>query len=411
MKRTTSALAAAIAAAILTQSAQVHAADSIAEAVTAGKASLSFRVRHEGVEIDNVAKEQSSAFTLRTRLNYATSLYMGFGAFLEFDDVTAIDDADYATSKAYKAKQSASYIGETIIADPEGSEVNQAYLTYGMADTLVKYGRQRILLDNQRFVGGVGFRQNEQTYDALSIRNESLADTSIFFAHINNVNRIFGENDPYVSDTESSSNLLNIKYSGFKAGSLSVYSYQLDETASDTQYDTTGLRFIGSRDALGYTLEYASQDKELANGVSYRADYSLLEASYHYSGVKFTVGRESLGSDGGAYGFATPLATAHKFQGWADQFLGTPRQGINDIYLSLGGVVSGVKLLAVYHDFSADHNNSAGDSDLGSEFGLLAIKKFGPYSLSAKYASYSDGDDSFNKADVDKLWLTASADF
>lgn len=411
MKRTTSVLSAAIAAAVLGQATQVHAADTIAEAVTEGKASLSFRLRHEGVEVDNAAKEESTALTLRTRLNYATGSYKGFSAFVEFDDVTAIEDADYATSKAYKTKESASYIGETIIADPESSEVNQAYLAYDTADTTVKYGRQRILLDNQRFVGGVGFRQNEQTYDALSISNKSLADTSIFFAHINNVNRIFGENDPYVSDTDSSSNLLNVKYSGLKAGSLSFYSYQLDETASDTQYDTIGLRFAGKRDAIGYTFEYATQDTDLANGVSYSADYSLLEGSYDYSGVKFTLGRESLGSDDGAYGFSTPLATAHKFQGWADQFLGTPGQGINDIYVSVGGVVSGVKLLAVYHDFSSDEDNSAGDSDLGSEFGLLAAKKFGSYSLSAKYASYSGGDDSFNKADANKLWLTAAAAF
>ncbi|MEC8428021.1 MAG: hypothetical protein VXZ35_06310, partial [Pseudomonadota bacterium] len=128
-------------------------------------------------------------------------------------------------------------------------------------------------------------------------------------------------------------------------------------------------------------------------------------------GVKLTLGYESLGSDDGDYGFSTPLATAHKFQGWADQFLGTPNQGINDLYFSVGTKVAGVKVLAVYHDFVADEDNAAGDDDLGSEFGFLVAKKFGNYGLSLKYAAYSEGDDSFNKSDVDKLWLTATAKF
>lgn len=404
----TGVLSAAIAAAILGQSVQVHAAESITEAIKEGKASLSFRLRHEDVDVDNASDDNSTALTLKTRLNYKTGDYKGFSAFVEMDDVTALTDEDYPTSKALK--NTGNYPGETIIADPEGTEVNQAYLAYTAADTTVKYGRQRILLDNQRFVGGVGFRQNEQTYDAISITNKSLPDTTIFYAHIDNVNRIFGEDDPAVSDTESSTNLLNVKYSGFDAGTLTFYSYLLDETDADVQYDTYGLRFAGKSGAFGYTLEYATQEKE-TNAADFDADYLLAEGSFTVEGVKLTLGYESLGSDDGDYGFSTPLATAHKFQGWADQFLGTPNQGINDLYFSVGTKVAGVKVLAVYHDFVADEDNAAGDDDLGSEFGVLVAKKFGNYGLSLKYAAYSEGDDSFNKSDVDKLWLTATAKF
>ncbi|GAA5317630.1 MAG: hypothetical protein AseanaTS_28350 [Candidatus Pelagadaptatus aseana] len=405
----TSLLSAAITAAVLGQTVQVHAADSIAEAVKEGKASISFRLRHEDVDVDNASEDNSTAQTLKTRLNYKTGDYKGFTAFVELDDVTALGDEDYATSKALKL--TGNYPGETIIADPEGTEVNQAYLAYTGYDSVVKYGRQRILLDNQRFVGGVGFRQNEQTYDAISITNNSITDTTVFYAHIDNVNRIFGEDDPAVSDTESSTDLLNIKYAGLEVGTLTFYSYLLDETDADTQYDTYGLRFAGKTGAFGYALEYATQDKDLASGVSYDADYMLAEGSFTVEGVKLTLGYESLGSDNGDYGFSTPLATGHKFQGWADQFLSTPDEGINDLYFSVGGKIAGVKVLAVYHDFTADEDNASSDDDLGSEYGILIAKKFGNYGLSAKYASYSEGDDSFGKADVDKLWITATASF
>lgn len=382
---------------------------SLSDAIKNGSAELSFRLRYEDVDIENLADDEANALTLKTRLNYKTGLYQGFGAFLEMDNITELDGNDYPTSKGLK--NTGSFPGKAIIADPVGTEINQAYLSYTNGNTISKYGRQRIVLDNQRFIGGVAFRQNEQTYDAFSISHQCQCDTKVFYAHINNVNRIFGEDDPFVSDTDSSTNLLNINYSGWDAGSLVFYSYLLDEQQSDTQYDTYGLRFSGTTDGFGYQLEYATQEKELANGTEYDADYLLAEASLKVDAVKFALGFENLQSDGGNFGFTTPLATAHKFQGWTDQFLGTPNEGIKDIYFSADGKLAGVKLTAVYHDFTSDTDNLSGDDDLGSEFGFVASKKFGDYGLSLKYANYSDGDSSFNKADTEKLWLTVNAAF
>ncbi|MDB9969268.1 hypothetical protein OAD77_00660 [Porticoccaceae bacterium] len=121
--------------------------------------------------------------------------------------------------------------------------------------------------------------------------------------------------------------------------------------------------------------------------------------------------RSNAGGSGGGFGFSTPLATGHKFQGWTDQFLLTPNEGIQDIYFSVGAKFDGVKLMAIYHDFQSDENNLSGDDDLGSEIGFLALKKIGDYKVSVKYANYDAGDDSFNKSDTEKLWLTVSGAF
>lgn len=382
-------------------------ANNMQDAIKNGSAKLSFRLRHEDVDMDNPSDDEANALTLRTRLNYTTARYNGFGLFLEMDNITELDDSDYPTSKALK--DTGNFPGKVIIADPEGTEINQAYLSYSYGNTTGKYGRQRILLDNQRFVGGVGFRQNEQTFDAFSISHKCKCDTQVFYAHINNVNRIFGEDDPLASDTDSSTDLLNINYSGWSAGSLVFYSYLLDEKQSDTKYDTYGLRFSGNTEGLGYQFEYATQEQELTNGTEFDADYLMAEASLAVDYLTFALGFENLQSDDGNYGFATPLATGHKFQGWSDQFLATPDEGVRDIYFSAGANLTGIELLAVYHDFKSDTDNLSGDDDLGSEFGLLASTKIGNYGLSLKYANYSDGDSSFNKVDTEKLWLTVSA--
>ena len=137
----------------------------------------------------------------------------------------------------------------------------------------------------------------------------------------------------------------------------------------------------------------------------------MLEGGVDLAGATFALGLENLQSDEGEFGFSTPLATGHKFQGWADQSLITPNEGIQDVYLSVGAKFDDIKLLAIYHDFSSDEDNFNGDDDLGSEVGFLALRNFGDYKVSIKYANYDAGDDSFNKSDTEKLWLTVSGAF
>ena len=108
--------------------------------------------------------------------------------------------------------------------------------------------------------------------------------------------------------------------------------------------DTYGIRFSGSTQAgdtkLLYSAEFASQSSESVSS-NFDADYLMLEAGAVFKGVTAKVGYEELGSDNGAYGFSTPLATLHKFNGWADQFLGTPAQGLVDTSVTLAGKLAG----------------------------------------------------------------------
>lgn len=367
-----------LAAAVTAATPTAFAAESIAEAFQNGSTSVSFRLRFEDVDVGGVSND---ALTLKSRLTYKTDTLNGFSALFEVDDTTVLGDEDY-----------------TGIADSEYTDVNQAYLAYSAADTTVKFGRQRILLDNQRFVGGVGFRQNEQTYDALTLTNKSLPDTTLFYGYISEVNNIFAV------DAKHETHLLNAKYTGLPFGTVTGYYYQIEPDAAADSIDTFGVRFTGSQPAgdakLLYTAEYATQDQN--NGS--KPDYYVLEGGVSVSGVTAKLGYEVLEGDG-TNGFNTPLATKHKFQGWADKFLGTPAAGIEDLYLSVGTKVAGVKLLAVYHDFESESTSA----DLGSEFGFVVAKKFGKnYGLSLKYADYEAGD---TGVDTDKLWLTATAKF
>lgn len=372
------------------------AQNGIVEALQSGDTQLHLRTRFEDVDQDGV--EGSSALTQKTRLTYSSGSYEGFSLLLEMDDTTAITDVDYNDGTGINT-------GTAVIADPEGTEINQSYLAYQAGATQVKYGRQRILLDNQRFVGGVGWRQNEQTYDGFSVSSKAVDQFELFYAYVHNVNRIFGESVAG-GDHKHQSHLLNGKYTGLNAGTLVAYAYLLDnETAPGLASDTLGLRWQGTlNETFSYNLEYATQSEAGDNPTDYSARYLMAEGLAKVEGFNLKLGYEVLGSDDGAAAFATPLATLHAFQGWTDKFLATPATGVEDMYFSVGRPVGPVNLTLVYHDLSANE----GDADYGSELGLVAGTKVGPVGLTLKYADYSA--DEF-ATDTRKLWLMAAATF
>ncbi|MGI2261193.1 alginate export family protein [Shewanella sp. GXUN23E] len=361
------------------------------------KLNLQFRARYEQVDMEPLAKEDQT--TLRTRLSYQSSDIYKLFVMTEVDDVRASHE-------------------EPLIADYEYTEINQAYLGYrAPADSLLKYGRQRILLDNQRFVGGVGFRQNEQTYDGFTAVSSGITDLTAFYGYINNVNRIFSE-DSGKSDHKNKTHLINLHYAALEQVQLTAYAYLIDNLAvARFSTDTYGLRLTGNAKfapvGLSYALEYATQSNAHNNLLNYDADYYLAEAKADFSLFGVKLGHEVLGSDDGKAGFITPLATLHKFQGWTDKFLfggaGNWDKGIKDSYLALDTKLAGIDLLAVYHSFESD----SGKVDMGQEWGVSASYKFAKYyEASVKYAAFSGADAGYAfSADTDKLWLTLEAKY
>ncbi len=392
-----------------------------------GTVQLDVRIRYEAVEQENV-KEDADALTLRTRLNFTTNSYSGFSGVIEFEDSRSLLGIDnYNNTNGLNTNYS-------VIADPETTELDQAYLQYKTDALTAKIGRQVITLDGHRFVGHVGWRQDRQTFDAVTVSYQFNKEMKAQYSYINKRNRIFANE----KDLDAKDHLVNLSYTT-PIGKLVGYGYLLEidndsanTNASNNSIDTWGISLNGSKAAsdflLGdgpqnnadgtqpsdikflYSVELATQSLTSATA-DFDVFYTKLEAGAVISGITGKIGYESLGSDDGLYGFATPLATLHKFNGWADQFLATPSVGLDDIYASLGGASFGGKWLVVYHRFSADEATQTVD-DLGSEIDIQFSKTFGQYySAGIKYAAYSAGDSEAGKVDTNKLWLWLGGSF
>jgi hypothetical protein len=385
-----------------------HAEDAFIDALTAGKVSFSARARYEAVSEDN-AKKDADAYTLRTTLAYKTGRFNGFRAFVEFEDVHALGDEKFNNLENGHTTYST-------VADPVGTEVNQGYLSYNGFDTEFKLGRQEITYRNapfHRHIGNVLWRQNHQSFDGFSVVNKSFSDTTISYAHIENINTIFGEDSvAKPSNINMSTELFNVQYSGLPMGKLEGYAYLIDNQDTVTaSSETFGVRLSGAQAVNAdwkvlYTAEYANQS-DYKDGVMDEQNYYLAELGGKYKGWLAKISYEMQEGDG-EYSFKTPLGTNHAFQGWSDMFLTTPKQGLEDMYFTLVGNVMGVKVVAVYHDFETDQ----GGLDAGNELDILAQKTFNKhYTLGVKYADYNTGDAALGKVDTEKFWLYGQVKF
>ena len=362
------------------------------------------RVRYEGVEQDPLAQD-AEAVTWRARVGFESGQAWSTSLLAEGELVWPIV-SDYNSTTNGKTQY-------PIVADPESYELNRLQLTNtSLPATTLTVGRQRIVLDDHRFVGNVGWRQNEQTFDSIRAVNRSFKNTVIDIAYVNQVNRVFGK-ESVQGRYDGDSVLANVAYR-FPVGKLTVFGYVLEldaiaavPAAVRDSSETFGVRFAGDRRIgaleLGYVASYAAQTERGDNPLTFDLDYYLGELTATFGRYMLGGGLEVLEGDG-TKGFTTPLATLHRFQGWADKFLVTPPQGIEDRYINAGlmfknlAALESLSVSASYHTFDAERVST----DYGSEINLQVAAKLAKLTGAIKYAYYR-AEDLFT--DTKKYWL------
>jgi hypothetical protein len=373
---------------------------SLGDALTKGKISLNLHYRYE--EVDEARfDDRGRASTLRTALGYRTLWWKRLSAFLEFEDVRDVGLGDEHNNGGFGSLWNG-VRDRPVIADAPITEINQTYLDWKPLDGLpIRGGRQEIIVDNARFIGNVGWRQNHQSFDGAMIHFNGWKNVSLGYTYIGNQRAISGESRPMsTSQLDGTFTLGNV-------GTLHAYllSIEYDQQAQrNLSTGTIGASFAGKAKLsdtldLTYRLELATQGDTGNNPGSVEADYGRADLGLKVGKVNFGAGYEVLGGAEGEGSFSTPLATLHKFNGWADRFLNTPANGLRDAFVSAGATLGSWKLTAVYHDFSAD----GGGASWGTEFdGSVVFTTSWKQQFAFKFALYS-ADEWSN--DTDKLWV------
>ncbi|NJM55759.1 MAG: alginate export family protein, partial [Verrucomicrobiae bacterium] len=255
-------------------------ATNLTEVFTKGKIGLNALLRYEYA--DQRGLKESYLGSISTRFGFTTATYEGFQAQLEGENITALTDED-----KFNAAGSNGQPGRTVIADPETTEINQAWISYNKFDTTAKLGRQRIVLDNWRWVGDVVWRQNRQTYDAMLFQNKSIKNLELIYSYVWHVNRIFGDVTglPIANqDLDSNSHLIHADYTGFKWAKLVGYAYLLD---FNNDLPNAVARNLSSATYGGYAQGSQVWDKENNGKVNYRGEFAI-QTDYGSSTLNYT---------------------------------------------------------------------------------------------------------------------------
>ncbi|MGZ5028237.1 MAG: alginate export family protein [Methylobacter sp.] len=359
----------------------------------------------------------ANGVTSRLRIGLLSPVFHGIQGYAEYEGNLSMLD-DYNSSRNNNT-------GYSTIADPEKSELNQLWISYaGIPDTVIKGGRQRIKLDDDRFIGNVGWRQMETTFDSVLVthNNQQLFGLTVNAGFIGNVQTFTSTNEHIDAP------ILNVNYKVGDYGNLVGYGYWLDYTERENYEKSSqsyGFRMsnfqkpgdtykLSDNYGVVYTAEWSLQ-KDYGHGpTAYQTDRINVMGGLTAYNLTLQGAVEQLGGKGTNKTFDTPLGTNHAFQGWADLFLVTPKNGIRDVFGTLISTFDrgDIILTGVYHNFTDD----TGQIKYGDEWDFSALKKFGKhYSVLAKYAYYSAGDyrgaDTFSNTDTQKIWVQGNITF
>lgn len=364
---------------------------------------LDVRVRVETAD-QPTFPDAASSVTVRTRAG-ADLKWSNFSILVEGEGTFHIDD-DFNDTNPVDGVEPF-----PVIADPESLDLNRLQFSYKKNGNGVTIGRQRLIMGDARFVGNVGWRQNEQTFDA--VRGQAkVGPVSLDAAYAISQRTIFGSDSPN-KFFDGDFIFVNGKVDLSPVKAL-AYAYTIDyDTRVAFSSQTFGGELSGSIPAgpvkIGLRGGFATQSDTGANPTDYQAEYIVAEGSVSVSGFTLRAQYEELGSDGGFAAFQTPLATAHKFNGFADSFLVTPATGLRDMNIGLAKKfkIPGFTTLTAlvrYHDFQSDF----GDIAYGTEIDAVVSFKVGGVAILAKYADYQA--DAF-RVDTTRFTLQAGISF
>ncbi len=385
----------------------------LAHALSTSKPLIESNLRLENVDQAGFANA-AEALTWRNRIGWQSGTFHNWTALIEVE-------ATAAPIERYNSTANGKTTYPTI-TDPQVVELHRAQLQWAPSKTTgLTIGRQRIVLDDGRFVGNSGWRQDDQVFDAVRF-DTTAGKLTVTTAYLSRINRVVGEE----KDWHSRSYLVNASYPVSPALKLAGFAYVLRfSTAATTpvvadavnarasSVDIAGLRASGSvvrgKTTFGYVAQYAAERNGGQNPQSVYLHETMIEVSAATKLLSGKLNYESLGGNG-TVGFVAPLTSAHAFQGFADAFSATGGNktfaaGLHDLNATLAVNLPyrhKPVLSVIYHDF----HTGIGNSRIGTEWDAVATIALTPrLSAMVKYADFERGNAAGAPASRTKTWL------
>ncbi|HTF96642.1 MAG TPA: hypothetical protein VL995_10960 [Cellvibrio sp.] len=366
------------------------------------------RARYANVDAEN----SGQAASLLLRGNIESTWNDTLGSLLEVDGIATTFNDDHSDGVRFN--------NQPDIPDPKGVEINQAFLSLDREWAVFQLGRQRINFDNQRFIGGNGFWQNEQTFDALLGKFKVASNSNFTYSYVANVNRIYGDDADknsggtsqygqanvraaaWLGDHEHNTHLTRLEWNEWDYTRVVAYAHRMDNkdmpSASNNTFGAS-YQFNYKADLIKYRVQIEAAQQDRFEVAADRLPYYLVDLGFGIRTWELNTRYEVLGQNEGA-AFITPLGSNHDFEGWADEIGNTPNSGIRNFSVGLLWRESPFRIETSYHFFKDDLEGN----DIGREFDLdLVYKPSRKHSIALRLAQFEpeDSSDSIRKVYLD----------
>ena len=406
-KRPTLRFAAACAIAACSGAAAQQPEDSfgIADSLARGRFTLELRPRYNRID-ESDKPERTEGGTVRLTVGFVSAplqmtRFMVEGIHTDQVDPHFNDDGGNINGSPYP-----------LLPDPRYTGMNRVYVEYkGLPDTRIRAGRQRVRLDNQRWISDNDFRQIPQLFDGVETVYTGLASMELYGAYFGRVRTTSGDTN------DLNLTLLHAAWNPLPGQSVSAYAYFHDQAQNgaftgfaDNSYRVIGVRWTGSAAPwLGWNAVDVPFEAEFATQRAHSGGDARIDANYWRVGGgiawRETVARldyEVKESNGGRYAVQMPLTDFYAFNGWTLHFYNTPRQGLRDSWATLRQGWRDFTLYGEYHRFRSDY----GGIDFGRELDVgLAYAWNENTVLRFQHARYDPGAATTDPR-IRKTWIT-----
>ncbi|MEO1053644.1 MAG: hypothetical protein AAFX87_23615 [Bacteroidota bacterium] len=379
--------------------------DKITSRINEGEFVFEGRLRYWYAKDENLSA--SNAYTFGTNFGYLSKSYKGFQIYVEGESVVAITPDLFFDGVNDQ-------VGRTVVTDVETLELNKLRISY--LDTLnativqFKVGRQAAIVEDERFIGNVTARQDDQTFDAVygKLQNDQKG-VSFEYAYMYQINRLLAE----VGDWRSDSHAFMLSFYKSKMARVGLFSQLLDfqDDAPDKSNQTFGVTIDRSelpqdRTALTYKTAIAYQSEYGDNPTAYDAFLinGEIGVSLPRTGI-FSIGYELATSDNGVASYQFPLSTGQRLHRISDVFIDPPADGLHNPYFTAESrnIAWGIGGWLGYHAYFSEEE---GDF-LGQEIDVVLYRQLIPGLVRAEltYSSFFGEEDRFTDLDIFALDL------
>lgn len=362
--------------------------DDLTKAIGSGEFVFNGKLRFWHANDD--AASASQAYTFGTNFGYLTKSYKGFQIYIEGESVVALTPDQYFDGINGRTDL-------TNVTDPETLELNQIHIAYkgsfNSTELAFKVGRQAAIVEDERFIGRVSARQDDQTFDALYGRIQNDQKGLAFeYAYMYQINRLLAEEIDWRSD----SHVFMLRYYKNQKIRFGLFTHFLDfqEDAPAVSNQTFGITVDrGSlpkdKIALNYKTAFAYQSDFGDNPTDYTAFLVNVEAGVSLPSLGiFNIGYELASSDNGVASYQFPLSTGQRLHRISDVFIDPPADGLHNPYLTAetNKLFWGIGGWLGYHAYFSEEE---GDF-LGQEIDVVLYRQLIPDLLRAEitYGSF-----------------------